>query len=403
MTTAQELQGEAKQVQRRLAKLSENVEAFNSQVLDHVMEVERKLEQASYPGLHHACLLGTLCGPVSASEVEWVPNDLLLLGSGPWAKETLAAFLRDREFGISSAFDVDVTIVLGAHGWSTADLDRIKEYATDLRIYTQELFVLGLVQGADPFTLVDDPQIEAIAYAHPFIQSLLQQGMEWPIAPGWGTQPLANSEEVFDYSSYESYEWRSRSVLSDLGYSARENGAGEAARREALARALTEDLSEVAAAGDLERWGAPKTVKRLAALVAFMLWLNRFQSADKPAARAIRLKDLRWLQARYDPTRNNFAWPELTEKGRVQSRKRTPNAHFMKALTPSAALAAVIGNAPMPRTEIVSKLWLYIKKHKLQDSVNKRIVNADDKLFALFGKRQVSMFEMAGLIGKHVR
>ena len=88
---------------------------------------------------------------------------------------------------------------------------------------------------------------------------------------------------------------------------------------------------------------------------------------------------------------------------KAPAKKRTPNAAFMKALTPSAALAAVIGSAAVPRTEVVSKLWTYIKKNKLQDAANKRMVNADDKLKAVFGKAQVSMFEMAGLIGKHVK
>ncbi len=82
--------------------------------------------------------------------------------------------------------------------------------------------------------------------------------------------------------------------------------------------------------------------------------------------------------------------------------KRTPNAAFMKALTPSAELAAVVGNTPLPRTEVVSKLWTYIKKHDLQDKANKRNINADAKLKAIFGKDQVSMFELASLIGKHV-
>ncbi|MBI5274853.1 MAG: SWIB/MDM2 domain-containing protein [Burkholderiales bacterium] len=88
---------------------------------------------------------------------------------------------------------------------------------------------------------------------------------------------------------------------------------------------------------------------------------------------------------------------------KAPAKKRTPNAAFMKPLTPSPQLAAVVGSAPLPRTEIVSKLWAYIKKNKLQDAVNKRMVNADAKLKDLFGKAQVSMFEMAGLIGKHVK
>ena len=75
----------------------------------------------------------------------------------------------------------------------------------------------------------------------------------------------------------------------------------------------------------------------------------------------------------------------------------------MKALTPSAALAAVVGATPLARTEVVKQLWVYIKAHKLQDEANKRMINADAKLKEVFGKPQVSMFEMAGLIGKHLK
>lgn len=84
------------------------------------------------------------------------------------------------------------------------------------------------------------------------------------------------------------------------------------------------------------------------------------------------------------------------------AKKRAPNAAFMKALTLSPALSAVVGKAPLPRTEIVKQLWVYIKSHDLQDKTNKRMINADKKLLAVFGKPQVSMFEMAGLIGKHI-
>ena len=75
----------------------------------------------------------------------------------------------------------------------------------------------------------------------------------------------------------------------------------------------------------------------------------------------------------------------------------------MKALTLSPELATVVGDKPLPRTEIVSKLWVYIKANSLQDPTDKRLINADPKLRAVFGKPQVSMFEIAGLIGKHVK
>ncbi len=78
--------------------------------------------------------------------------------------------------------------------------------------------------------------------------------------------------------------------------------------------------------------------------------------------------------------------------------KRTPSAAFMKALTPSPALAAIVGAAPLPRTEVTKKVWEYIKKHNLQDAANKRNINADDKLKVIFKKAQVSMFEMTKLI-----
>ncbi len=84
--------------------------------------------------------------------------------------------------------------------------------------------------------------------------------------------------------------------------------------------------------------------------------------------------------------------------------KRKPNAAFMKAMTPSSALAAVIGNIPMPRTEVTKKIWDYIKKNKLQDAVNKRLINADEKLRAVFGgKNKVSMFEMTKLVSNHLK
>jgi chromatin remodeling complex protein RSC6 len=84
--------------------------------------------------------------------------------------------------------------------------------------------------------------------------------------------------------------------------------------------------------------------------------------------------------------------------------KRKPNAAFMKPMTVSSTLAAVIGSNPMPRTEVTSKLWGYIKKNNLQDKTNRRMINADDKLKDVFGgKRQVSMFEMTKLVSKHLK
>jgi upstream activation factor subunit UAF30 len=83
--------------------------------------------------------------------------------------------------------------------------------------------------------------------------------------------------------------------------------------------------------------------------------------------------------------------------------KRQPSAAFMKPMTPSSTLAAVVGEKAIPRTEVVKKLWAYIKKNGLQDAKEKRMINADDKLKPVFGgKKQVSMFEMTKLVNKHL-
>ena len=96
--------------------------------------------------------------------------------------------------------------------------------------------------------------------------------------------------------------------------------------------------------------------------------------------------------------------PAKKPAAKKSAAKRKPNAAFMKPVTPSAILAAVVGSTPIPRTEVTSKLWAYIKKNNLQDKVNRRNINADDKLKAVFGgKGTVSMFEMTKLVSKHLK
>jgi upstream activation factor subunit UAF30 len=84
--------------------------------------------------------------------------------------------------------------------------------------------------------------------------------------------------------------------------------------------------------------------------------------------------------------------------------KRKPNAAFMKPVQPSATLAEVVGSKPIPRTEVTKKLWAYIKKNNLQDKKNRRMINSDENLKAVFGgKKTVNMFEMTKLVGKHLK
>ena len=119
-------------------------------------------------------------------------------------------------------------------------------------------------------------------------------------------------------------------------------------------------------------------------------------AAKKPAAKKAAVKS---VVAKKAPAKK----AAKTAKPAAPKKPRKPNAAFMKPMNPSAMLGAVIGMMPLPRTEVTKKIWEYIKKNKLQDAINKRMINADAKLKEVFGKVQVSMFEMAGLIGKHLK
>jgi upstream activation factor subunit UAF30 len=107
------------------------------------------------------------------------------------------------------------------------------------------------------------------------------------------------------------------------------------------------------------------------------------------------------------PAKKATATKKVATKKAAPAKKaktaRKPNAAFMQTFTPSAELSAVIGTTPVARTEVVKKLWAYIKKHDLQNPKNKRNILADEKLAKVFGKKEVTMFELASLIGKHLK
>ena len=120
-------------------------------------------------------------------------------------------------------------------------------------------------------------------------------------------------------------------------------------------------------------------------------------AAKKPAAKKPAAKK---APAKKAPAKR----PAKKAAAKKPAAKRKPNAAFMKPMTPSSVLAAVIGGAPMPRTEVTKKIWDYIKKNKLQDAINRRLINADEKLRAVFGgKGKVSMFEMTKLVSNHLK
>ncbi len=137
--------------------------------------------------------------------------------------------------------------------------------------------------------------------------------------------------------------------------------------------------------------------------------LAKKPAAAKPAAKAPAAKKPAAAKAapvkKATPAKDAAAKPVVKKAAAAKpATPRKPNAAFMKPMNPSALLAAVVGADPLPRTEVTKKVWEYIKKHELQDSANKRMINGDEKLKAVFGgKKQVSMFEMTKLISDHLK
>lgn len=131
------------------------------------------------------------------------------------------------------------------------------------------------------------------------------------------------------------------------------------------------------------------------------------KAVKKPAAKKAVKKVVKKVAAKKAVKKvaaKKVAAKKVAKKATKAKSTRKPNAAFMKPLNVSAVLAEVVGSNPLPRTEVTKKVWDYIKKHKLQDSVNRRNINADDKLKAVFGgKKTVSMFEMTKLISAHLK
>jgi chromatin remodeling complex protein RSC6 len=145
--------------------------------------------------------------------------------------------------------------------------------------------------------------------------------------------------------------------------------------------------------------GAAKTAKRGAAKKT-----TRRSAAKKSTARRGAAKKTARKAAKKSTAKKSTRKTAKKSTAKKSGRKRAPNPAFMKPMTPSSDLAAVVGDSPMPRTEITKKVWAYIKRNGLQDARERRMINADDKLKRVFGgKNKVSMFEMTALVNKHLK
>lgn len=371
---------------------------LQNQVADLEREKAELLASSARSGLNHPVLRDALVGAALAGNQDWVPDMLGTVGFGPWEGDEFDDFLSTREF-VVRVFPHEAleAVVFGVHGWTEADLSK-QLYLWDgapARIYTQELFVLGLSIGADPLAVLTEQQLLAVAGDHPAIAYLKTQNFAWPMRPGLAlegdsVQAWAD-EDLFHQSS----------PLRLLGYSVAKGKWSAAQRRGLLRQAMqTETLPGLDSPEAQTRWGVAYSAQRLYAISRHLFWLVRFQGPDKPQAREKWVADLTWLKQNFYRRSQGFRWPFVSDAVPA-ARARAPTG-LHKHVRPSAALAAVVGTGPMSRQDITAKVWAYIKTNKLQDPENPRMIVPDALLAAVMGTQKQSMFEMTRLIAEHV-
>jgi upstream activation factor subunit UAF30 len=389
------------QVSATLAQVSVAVEAIQANAGKVIQALEDQVvdfqSRAAVLGLNSPAMRDILCRNVGAAERAWCPEFLGLVGSGPWDESELAQFLRSKSLqAFDSSGPAVNALVVGAMDWTEDELTRHLEGpdASALTIYTQELLVLGLILGEDPYSLLEDSDIAQIADSHTAIGFILESGVVWP---KWPNGPVQDADWHF---------FNDMSVLRAHGYSVKLGGLARDERHAVLREVFeSREPRGLHTVEQAAHWGPPRSGKRLDRIRKHLEWMIGFQGRYKLRARGEWIADRIWLKENLYDSSMSLDWPEVdfAASEAARGKKRTANAAFMNAMTPSPALAAVVGAEPKARTDVVSALWGYIKAHGLQDASNKRMINADAKLERVFGKKQVTMFEMAGLIGKHLK
>jgi hypothetical protein len=342
-------------------------------------------------------LVKYLCRDFSLTESA-LPIDVAIHGDGPWPNAEFVELLSDLGFNVWEAGphdDVELLIV-GRSNWDENILEQQigAREGEPLKIFTQELLVTALTCGRDPFDEIDTATgqniLESFGKNHPAIEYL--RGLEFP----WPEFNL--TEESISNGEWDSVE---ETPLLKLGYHAgKTHSLAPSTRRNFLAKAFSGKLPFAESAQYMAEWGEPGTRKRLRRIAWHLAFLIRNRRRNPSQVYAVKdwEDDLKWLRQEYYKSIMRFSWPG------PQNAYPKKSGSFGKRVTPTGSLAEIVGANAMPRTEVTKKLWAYIKKQGLQDSRNRKMINADKKLRKVFaGKAKVSMFELTKVIGRFLK
>ena len=285
-----------------------------SNLENQITKLESKLNGVM--GLNAPELRNAMCQKVDATSQHWCPKIFGTIGSGPWNEAEFDTFLRDHGFDPKEMPDRKMNgLIVGASDFSeTAILDQLITYSTTkIKVYTQELFVVGLILNQDPYEVLEQDAIDAIGYSHPAIELILEKDILWPIWPDLYADGLDDAKEqkteVIHFIDEGSFN--EESPLKRMGYTAQEGKLGPLQRRDILSHIFySSRLDGLTTDADLRKWGGGGSGQRLYALSTFLRWLDSFQGPHKPYAREKWRSDIEWMKRQFYKRSMNFKWPE---------------------------------------------------------------------------------------------
>lgn len=418
-TSSKQFSKKTNELLEKLEGLNSDVEKYVSSALTIAEALEAEKNKQPYAGLNFTTVRDALYDLAANRDRDWIPTMIATHGSGPWDLNEFDNFLMSREITLFEMPNPAITgLILGANDWSGIELAEqlYEKNLNSLKIYTQELFFLGLIAGRDPYDFLEQEVIDEVGKNHPAIQFILNQNFEWP----WSEN--SNYSESDEDWEIDNTDWSSESVLKLMGYNASASGPDGVTRRYILKQVFeAENLPGIKTLEQRKRWGLSKSQKRLYSISHFLGWLINLQGSEKPSAKEKWLSDINWLKQEYYDRNMQFQWPKLAENSsrakldpqtawpflpsKSTSKKNETASNYSvgsNLLKPKHALAMIIGNkARSSISSAVLDLTNYIAKEKLNVNDSKYI-ESNDLLFALTGQMRFRKDEIEEIVSKNL-
>jgi len=359
-------------------------------------------------GLNNKNIRDALCSNVSGENQDWCPENIGTIGSGPWEENEFDHFLRMHQVDPKLIPNEGINaLIIGCYDFDEEKiLEQIFNFEkNNFKIYTQELFVLGLILNDDPYKVLDQETIDSIAKLHSGIKLILENDMVWPIWSDTKTIVINDDGSIIDIDT-DSFSLES--PLKRMGYTAQDGALTEGQRRKILTDIFqSQKLDGIHTVDEVKKWGSPRSAQRLFAITKFINWLDSFQGLHKPKARDKWRSDIIWLKDNFYNNDMKFTMPIYKNYVGIKILQETvytskpKNSLNNDEVNLSAVLGSLIGGSRMSRNLVMNRLRSYIQTGQLEISTT-GLITADNRLFELFGKKVFHRNELNSLISPHL-